>query len=184
MKTIYLIRHCESTGQENNASLTNNWIKSSHKLSVFLEDKWIEQIISSPYKRAINSIKPLSEKINIKIELDNNLIEKVLSSEKMDDWMEKLEKSFTDLNIKYKWWESSKEAKKRSQIPINNALNNKTNTIAIVTHWALMTLILKYFDNKIWFNEWKNLTNPDIYKIEISKDKQVKFNRLKIKASN
>ena len=172
MKTLYLIRHCSAVGQEENASLNKDWIKQSYELCSFLQSKWIEKIVSSPYKRAIDSIKPLSEATNVEIEIDDNLIEKVLSDKNMENWRDKLKESFLDLDIKYEWWESSNEAIKRSQLSIDNALNSKYSTIAIVTHWALMTLILKVFDNNIWFNEWNTLSNPDVYKIEVNKNKE------------
>lgn len=35
-----------------------------------------------------------------------------------------------------------------------------------MTHGNLMALILKYFDDHYGFEEWKNLTNPDLYLVE------------------
>lgn len=40
-----------------------------------------------------------------------------------------------------------------------------------------MSLILRYFDESFGFTEWENLTNPDVYRIDI-KDNQINVTRL------
>jgi len=40
-----------------------------------------------------------------------------------------------------------------------------------------MSLILRYFDESFGFNEWKEMTNPDVYRIDI-KDNQINVTRL------
>ncbi|CAM3148907.1 histidine phosphatase family protein [Paenibacillus sediminis] len=58
MKTLYLIRHCKAKGQEPDADLTLEGELQAEALSNFLIDKPIDLIISSPFLRAIHSIKP------------------------------------------------------------------------------------------------------------------------------
>ncbi|MFN6461759.1 MAG: histidine phosphatase family protein [Nostoc sp. DedVER02] len=49
---------------------------------------------------------------------------------------------------------------------IDELLQQETNTIAIVTHGNLMTLILKHFDDRIGYAEWEKLSNPDVYRVQ------------------
>jgi 2,3-bisphosphoglycerate-dependent phosphoglycerate mutase len=53
---------------------------------------------------------------------------------------------------------------------INDALLLGTDRIAVVTHGRLLTLILKYFDSKYGFEEWQNLTTPDVFRIAIEEN--------------
>jgi 2,3-bisphosphoglycerate-dependent phosphoglycerate mutase len=54
LKNIYLIRHCEASGQEPEAKLTNEGIKQAQKLCSLLKDEEIKYIQSSPFERALN----------------------------------------------------------------------------------------------------------------------------------
>ncbi|MFC4777323.1 histidine phosphatase family protein [Paenibacillus sp. GCM10023252] len=110
MKTIYLIRHCKATGQEPEAELTLEGQEQAKKLSEFLLHEQIELVYSSPYVRAINSIKPLCEYSKIPLHIDVRLSERILSSEDLPDWTDKLEQSFIDMNMKLPGGESSAEA--------------------------------------------------------------------------
>ena len=60
-KKIYLIRHCKATGQEPSAELTNEGKEKALELIPLLYKLNIDHIISSPYKRAIQTITPFSE---------------------------------------------------------------------------------------------------------------------------
>ncbi|SFE70143.1 Histidine phosphatase superfamily (branch 1) [Paenibacillus algorifonticola] len=67
MNTIYLVRHCQAKGQEPDAPLTVAGIEQSQQLAVFLANKQIEGIISSPYERAYRTISPLADAIGLPI---------------------------------------------------------------------------------------------------------------------
>ena len=180
MKKIYLIRHCSARGQEAEAKLTNEGLVQAQELASFLKDKNIEHIVSSPFERAIKTIEPLAKDINLDINTDDRLIEKKLSDKKLSDWMEKLKYAFEDLNVAYEGGESSKEAMDRGIEVIHELIKSNKENIAVVTHGAILTLILKYFDNKIGFNEWKDLLNPDIFLVEFEEDRNTKISTLLI----
>ena len=55
MKTYYFVRHCQADGQSEDASLTPQGITQSHELAQFFSGIQLNQIISSPYKRAIQT---------------------------------------------------------------------------------------------------------------------------------
>jgi 2,3-bisphosphoglycerate-dependent phosphoglycerate mutase len=71
-KTLYIVRHCEATGQSKESKLTKEGENQSLQLLKFFKDKSIDKIISSPYTRAMKSIEPLSKELNLKIHIDEN----------------------------------------------------------------------------------------------------------------
>jgi 2,3-bisphosphoglycerate-dependent phosphoglycerate mutase len=179
MRHIYLIRHCKANGQEPDAHLTEEGCQQAKKLSVFFADKKIDLIISSPYIRAIETIRPLAESIGMEIILDDRLKERLLSSNDLADWMDRLREAFEKMDLKFEGGESSYEAMSRGLEAINDVLKRPENNIVMVTHGNLMSLILKYYENSIGFDEWMNLTNPDVYELCISNDKEaVEIRRL------
>ncbi|HHT7189668.1 TPA: histidine phosphatase family protein [Bacillus cereus] len=178
MKKIIVIRHCSATGQERDAELTIAGKNQANTLATFLLENHlqIDHIISSPFVRAIDSILPYARKTNLSIQKDERLAECVLSDAPMDDWMQKLESTFTDIDIAFSGGESTKQAMDRAISVIQGALTLEHGTTLLVTHGNLLTLILKHFHNTIGFTEWKSLTNPDIY--EITLDEQPIIKRL------
>ena len=112
-KRIYIVRHCETKGQPPESQLTEKGLAQAKYLSGFFSNTKIDRIISSPFLRAIQSVEPISEETNIKIEIDECLSERTLSTTDLPDWLEKLKATFNDLELKFQGGESSKEAMNR-----------------------------------------------------------------------
>lgn len=178
LKKLIVVRHCSATGQERDAALTIAGEKQAHFLADFLiqNNLQIESIISSPFTRAIQSIAPFALRTNLTVGEDERLEERILSNNPMEDWLQKLEYTFTNIDIAFLGGESTKQAMDRVASLIQDILQQEHQVTLLVTHGNLLTLILKYFDNRIGFLEWKNLSNPDIYEITI--DEQTTIHRL------
>jgi len=166
-KRIYLIRHCKANGQESNAQLTCEGLEQAYKLSDFLSTIQIDHIVSSSYERAIATIAPLAERINVKLNTDARLCERILSSEDLDNWEEKLFETFQDNEIRFPGGETSFEAMQRGISVLEELIEQSANNIAIVTHGNIMCLMLQYYDKKYGFDQWKKLTNPDVFELLI-----------------
>jgi len=158
-KTLYLVRHCRATGQEPEAQLTAEGRGQAEALTDFFKSMEVGHVISSPYTRAIQSIEPLAQAFSLPIQIDDRLAERVLSSEELPDWMAKLEESFSNLDLAFEGGESAKEAAERGAAALTEAPDN---TI-LVTHGNMMGLLLKKFEEAYGFEEWKALSNPDVY---------------------
>lgn len=177
-KNIYVIRHCEATGQAADSPLTKKGFEQAEELSIFLSNKAIDKIFSSPYLRAVQSIKPYADKNELDIECDDRLTERVLSSTYFPDWLEKLEATFYDLDLKYEGGESSKEATDRILQFINDVVKDDKENVLIVAHGGIISLLLRHFDNKFSFNQWRNLTNPDVFLLQLTEQNAVFFERI------
>lgn len=169
MKNIYLVRHCQAVGQDAEAALTDQGREdAARKIVDFFVHKNIGAIVSSPFKRAVETIKPFAEIARIDIELDERLKERILSSENLEDWLTKLEQTYQDMSLRFAGGESSRKAMNRGIAVIEELASRSATNIIVVTHGALLSLILKHYNEAIGFNDWKNLSTPDIYHLEIS----------------
>lgn len=176
-KEIYIIRHCEAEGQPYEANLTKRGLIQAKHLADFFSNIKIDQIISSPFLRAIQSIEPTSNEKKIEITLDERLSERKLSSIDLPDWLEKLEATFEDLELKFNGGESSQEAINRGISVIDEIIKNQNQITLVVTHGNLMSLILKHFNAAFGFENWKNLSNPDVFVLKF-KNNDVVYERL------
>lgn len=177
MKKIYIVRHCEAKGQSADATLTDKGYKQATDLCKFFCDIEINHIITSPFVRAIESVQPLANHLNLQIVTDNNLKERVLSSDNFNDWLEKLEATFNNHELKFEGGESSAEAGNRIITVVEGIFNSNDQNTVIVTHGNLMSLLLRHFNESFGFKEWRSLSNPDVYLLE-NRDNKVTFKRL------
>lgn len=170
-KSIYMIRHCESSGQSPESQLTEEGFRQAKNLSGFFSNIKINRIISSPFLRAIQSVEPISEATNIKIEIEEHLSERILSETDLPDWLDKLESTFNDLELKFEGGESSKEAMSRIISVVDGVFNSEWANTIIVTHGNLMSLLLKKYDSSFNFDRWKSLSNPDVFILSYTNNK-------------
>jgi 2,3-bisphosphoglycerate-dependent phosphoglycerate mutase len=169
-QVLYLVRHCQATGQEPDAPLTELGQQQAISLADWLGKVPIGHIISSPFTRTVQSITPLSNRLGLVVKKDDRLVERVLSPVSLDNWRESLAKTFVDLDLSFKGGESSRIAMMRGVTVVDQAIQQTTSPVIIVTHGNLMALILKHFDEQIGYAEWERLQNPDVYCIQFSRE--------------
>ena len=146
MKTeIILVRHSEP---DKNKMVENELIPLSEngkekiealsKTEIF---KNVKIVISSHYKRAIETGEVIAKQNNCELKVDKNLGERKLGTEKKDEnfWITQLQ----DENAKTKDGESQKEVRIRMLKVIDDVLNKYNNEkIVLVSHGASITFLL------------------------------------------
>lgn len=85
MTTVYLVRHAQPVYQGYQeapelAPLSEKGRADSERLADFLQGKGIEQIYSSPYPRAVQTLEPLARRLGLPIELEPDLRERTVGS--------------------------------------------------------------------------------------------------------
>lgn len=163
MKSIYLIRHCKAFGQPAEAELTEVGLAQAQELKNYLLKYNINYIVSSPYARAIKTITPFAEHLNLKINIDERVREKLLLPYVVEDYTPYLLAAYENMDITFEGGESSNQATKRAVEALNDILKLEEKNVAVVTHGELFSLIMRYFDKVSGFDFWKNLSNPDVY---------------------
>lgn len=162
---LILVRHVAATGQEPNAPLTPEGERQAIALSDLLLPLRIQRVISSPFLRAIDSITPFCQRANLRMELDDRLAERVLSTRNLPDWRDQLRRSFEDLDYCLPDGESSRSAQSRGIAAVRDAEVTGQRCV-LVTHGNLLALILKSIDTTFGYDQWCDLTNPDVFVVD------------------
>ena len=160
-KMFYLVRHCQAEGQHPQAGLTVEGRAQADRLARFFGQMEISYIVSSPYVRAIESIGPTLKQTKLPLETDIRLSERVLGNGHLPDWLEHLEQSFKHMELKLAGGESGSEAAERGIAAVSAVPHQSI----VVTHGNLLALMLNHWDSIFGFADWRNLSNPDIFKI-------------------
>jgi 2,3-bisphosphoglycerate-dependent phosphoglycerate mutase len=162
---LYLVRHCQSSGQEPDAPLTPLGHQQAERLAETLRPRGIARIVSSPYLRACQSIEPLARHLGLAVETDDRLIERVLSTEPLDDWRERLRAAWDDHDLALPGGESSRQATRRGRAALEEILADGRRPTVVVSHGNLLSLLLHAFDGRPGFTTWEQLTNPDVFEV-------------------
>src|SRR5688500_15400614 len=70
---LYLVRHCQATGQAPDAPLTLVGEAQAQRLADALDRRGIRRIVASPFVRARASVEPLAERLGLTVEVDDRL---------------------------------------------------------------------------------------------------------------
>lgn len=161
---LYLLRHAKANGQHLEAELTNEGLEKARLIVTDLEKLEVNNVYSSPMKRAIDTVTPFANKNELPINIVEPLEERVLSDIEIEDWLSKLKLTFTSFEIKFNNGESSREAQERA-INFIATLNPKENNL-VVSHGNLIALIIMHYDATFGFKDWQAMDNPDLYCID------------------
>lgn len=119
---LYLVRHCQATGQEPDAPLTARGEQQSAQLANFLQPSMIAHIVTSPFRRAQQTVEPLALATGLPVEIDARLAERTLSTEPLPDWRERLQATWDDFDMVLPGGESSRADTTRGMATLSDAL--------------------------------------------------------------
>jgi 2,3-bisphosphoglycerate-dependent phosphoglycerate mutase len=178
LKSVYMVRHCKAEGQEPEAALTAQGWNQVEQLRSLFADIQLQAAVSSPYRRARQTLECLSGRTEVSIEIDERLSERVLSSEQMKDWLECLEQTFVEADLCFIGGESSRSAASRIISILQELLDSDKRTFVLVTHGNLLSLLLRNYEDRFGFAEWKSLSNPDVYRLTFCRGEFIRMDRV------
>ncbi|HET7077235.1 MAG TPA: histidine phosphatase family protein [Chloroflexia bacterium] len=170
-KQLYLVRHCRAAGQEPDSPLTPEGTSQAAALARFLGRLPVDRIVSSPFWRARASIMPLAHRLDLPVEIDPRLAERVLAGpDPLPDWRDHLRAGFADPDLCLPGGESSRTAQARGVAALQDILAHPAQHTVVVTHGNLLALLLQHFDGTYGFEAWQRLTNPDVFAVDVQED--------------
>ena len=160
MTTIYFIRHAESDYSVRNSRirpLTEKGMADRSLVTKFLNDKNIDIVLSSPYKRAVDTLKDFTDDIH-KIE-DFHEITSKFEKIPEEDFPTTMNRLWSDFDYKKRGGESLKECQNRNIAALEKALSEyKDQNIAIGTHGIALAAIVNYYDNAFHFDDFMHMS--------------------------
>lgn len=184
--TLYMVRHAQSPyvpGRERMRGLSAEGRKAAARVAELLSDIDVHVIASSPYERAVQTVRPLAERKGLDIAIYEELAERLIAGpdgrESWDAVKEAIRRSFDDPDFALEGGESTREAQQRA-IPVIRKLlvEHRGRSIVIGTHGNIMTIILNHFDGRYGYDFWETSTQPDIYRLTFAGDRLERVERI------
>ena len=169
--TMILIRHAESSPHralpESDWPLSPAGHRQAQDLADELAEAHISKLISSPYIRAIDTVKPLSERVGCEIDICDDLKERELCEGFRDDWHELIKKAWTDLSFALPNCESGYDCQNRIRTCLAGLdARHEGMTIAVCSHGNAIGLFLNSIDPDFGFAQWEAMRMPDVFRID------------------
>lgn len=168
--TVYLLRHAESTPNfeqpESDWPLAEEGQQQASRLIKQLNHLQIDVVYSSPYIRAVDTVKPFAEHENLPIGICNDLRERKLAEGFLNNWHEIIQRAWKDFSFALPNCESSQDCQKRVTSCIDQLVqDNLGKTILLSSHGNAIALYLNGVDSSFGFGQWGLMQNPDVYKV-------------------
>lgn len=181
MTTVYFVRH--ATPNFNNhddftRELTAQGLKDRELVTAFLWDKGIDVVFSSPYKRAVDTIKEFADAQRLEIKFIHDFRERKVG----DAWIENFDsfckRQWEDFDFKLSEGESLREVQKRNICALNQILEACADkNIVIGSHGTALSTIIRYFDASFGYDEFHQIKDlmPWIVKLSFDRSRCLKI---------
>ena len=182
MKTIYLICHAQSTGQQPDGDLTELGKKQAQDLIARLSSIDPDGAYSSPYLRALDTIRPYCDSAGLDIQTDPDLAERQLKPFDLwlpfDELMHHLRLSFENWDYKMEGGETLNDTKGRALRGLRKIGRSDFERPIVAAHGNLIAAVLGAIDPDFGFEQWRAMKNPHLYCLSFSGDAPVLFEDL------
>jgi 2,3-bisphosphoglycerate-dependent phosphoglycerate mutase len=178
MSRLLLVRHCQSTGQQADAPLTDDGHTQAYALAERLAAQPIDHLVSSSYRRARETFAPLATRTGLALHPDERLVERRLSPAPIDGWRDVVRRSFAEPDHRVPGGESGREVLERAWKALDEIFARGHSLPAVASHGQLISLVLHSIDPSFGFAGWESLSNPDVHLIECDGRGRLSFRRL------
>ena len=161
MTTIYFVRHAEpnyNNHDDMSRELTNKGLKDRGLVTDFLADKQIDVVLSSPYKRAIDTVSEFAELKDLRITIIDEFKERRVDSGWIEDFNSFSMKQWEDFSYKLSDGECLEEVLKRNISALSRVLEKYRNkNIVVGSHGTALSTIINYYDKTFGYSDFDNI---------------------------
>lgn len=149
----------------------------------YLVDKDIDIVLSSPYKRAVDTIKDFADAHDLAIRAIEDLRERCVGSGWIDNFGEFCKKQWEDFDYKLPDGENLREVQDRNIAALMAILKIYQNkNIVIGTHGTALSVIINYFDPAFGYRDFDQIKNqmPWVVRFSFQKMQCVEIEKVDI----
>lgn len=161
MTIIYFVRHAEpdyNNHDDLTRPLTEKGKRDIELVNKYLEDKKIDIVLSSPFSRAIETVKGFSDKINRNVIVVEDFKERRVDSCWIEDFNEFSIKQWSDFDYKLSDGECLREVQQRNISALKKVLYEyKNKSIVIGSHGTALSTIINYYDQTYGYNDFNEI---------------------------
>ena len=191
MTTIYFIRHAtpnRTSGTDATFPLSDKGQADVALVTAYLQDKSIDVVLSSPFKRSYDTVADFAKRVGLTIEVIEDFRERAISNERwIDDFETYATKQWEDFSYKLPDGECLAEVQARNIAALEDVLtHHKGKNIAVGTHGTALSLIIHHYDPTYSFKDFMAMADlmPWVAKLTFDGDQCVNIEKINLFANN
>lgn len=163
MTTVYFVRHAEpdfNNHDDMTRGLSARGLKDRKLVTDFLWDKEIDVILSSPFKRAVDTIGEFAQAKGMEIKLVDDFRERMIGNEWIEDFDDFCKRQWADCDFRRPDGESLREVQRRNIGALAQVLKEYAGkSVVIGSHGTALSTIIHYFDPSFGYNGFQKIKN-------------------------
>lgn len=175
--TVYFVRHAQSdrnVHDDRTRPLTSEGKADSERAADLLKDRHIDLIMSSPYKRSMDTVSSLTRLKGLEIITDEDFRERNAGSWLGDDFIKFIQRQWEDHNFHIPDGECLADVQKRNISALKRVLEKHSGkTVVIATHGTALSTIINYYNPEFGFEDFMRIIDfmPYVVKMEFEEEK-------------
>lgn len=161
MTKVYFVRHAHpdfSVQDDLTRPLSDRGQADVKKVTDFLMSRGIHKVFSSPYKRAIDTVKDFAEKSNLEIHTVHDLRERKIDDAWIEDFNSFARQQWEDFEYKLSNGECLREVQERNIAALQEILKeNKDKNIVIGTHGTALSTLINFYNKNFNYDEFHRI---------------------------
>ena len=149
MTNIYFVRHAEPNYNNHDdltRELSAKGMKDRALVTDFLADRQVDVVLSSPYKRAVDTVAHFASLQDLPITTIHDFRERKVDSSWIDDFDAFTRNQWADFNYKLTDGETLAEVQKRNIAALQEVIeHHRGKTVVIGSHGTALSTIVNYF---------------------------------------
>jgi 2,3-bisphosphoglycerate-dependent phosphoglycerate mutase len=185
MKTMfYFVRHAQpnyDNHDDMSRELTAKGLADRRLVTEFLDRQGIEVVLSSPYKRAIDTLKEFADKQGLEIHPLDDFRERRIDSVWIADFPAFSKRQWEDFQFKLSDGESLSEVQERNVGALRYAMNTYAGKrIAVGSHGTALSTLINHFDKTFGYEAFQAIQNrmPWIVKFVFENESCVEIEKI------
>ena len=161
MTTVYFVRHAEPNYENHDdrlRELTQKGLEDSKRVTRFLSDKRVDKVYSSPYKRAVDTIRDFAKAAGLEIHLEEDFRERKIDSCWIEDFEAFCRAQWQDFDYRRSDGETLRGVQIRNVSALNRLLKEHENrTIVIGTHGTALSTVINFYDHHFGYADFERI---------------------------
>ncbi|MBQ8316054.1 MAG: histidine phosphatase family protein [Lachnospiraceae bacterium] len=158
---VYFIRHAEpnyNNHDDMTRELSEKGLKDRVLVTEFLRDKQIDAVLSSPFKRAVDTVRDFAEKSGLEIKVVEDFRERRIDNCWIEDFNGFCKKQWEDFNYKLSDGESLEEVQTRNIAALKNVLKRyEGKNLVVGSHGTALSTIINYYDKSFGYAQFEEI---------------------------
>lgn len=184
--TVYFVRHAEPNYKnhiDSQREFSEKGWKDRELVTRYLWDREIDAVLSSPYKRAVDTVKDFAVKKGLEIETIADFRERRVDGVWIEDFDEFCRKQWEDFSYKLSDGETLGEVQMRNIRALKEALHKyEGKNIVVGSHGTALSTIIHFYESSFGYEDFNKIRHlmPWIVKFTFEGEICVEMERINL----